>query len=284
MAGEHRTVLVALLALGSSLSWGTADFLGGSVSRRLPVTTVLVVSGVGAISALLVGVTAAGGLIAPGRYLWWGVGAGLAGSLALGAFYRALADGTMGAVAPIAATGVVVPIVVGLATGDDPATLELVGIVAALVGIVLASSGEVRGAAGGVRTVLLSLVAAAGFGTFFVLMERGSQTSVGMTLIATRTAGLALALCAAAALRAPVRGWRPDVRTLVAVGVLDVLANGAFALAAVRGDLSVVSVLSSLYPVVTVLLARRVHDERLSLPQAAGVTASLAGVVLMAAG
>jgi uncharacterized membrane protein len=106
-------VLVALLALGSSLSWGTADFLGGSVSRRLPVTTVLVVSGAGAISALLIGVTAAGGLLAPGSYLWWGVGAGLAGSLALGAFYRALADGTMGVVAPIAATGVVIPIVVG---------------------------------------------------------------------------------------------------------------------------------------------------------------------------
>jgi drug/metabolite transporter (DMT)-like permease len=277
-------VLVALLALGSSLSWGAADFLGGSASRRLPVTTVLIVSGVGAFGALLIGVTAAGGLLAPGSYLWWGVGAGLAGSLALGAFYRALADGTMGVVAPIAATGVVVPIIVGLATGDDPAVLELVGIVAALVGIVLASSGEVRGGTGGARTVVLSLIAAAGFGTFFVLVDRGSAASVGMTLIVTRAAGLALALCAAAVLRAPVRGWRSDVGTLVAVGVLDVAANGAFAVAAVRGKLSVVSVLSSLYPVVTVLLARKVHDERLSLPQAAGVTASLAGVVLMAAG
>jgi drug/metabolite transporter (DMT)-like permease len=277
-------VLSALLALASSVFWGTADFLGGSTARRLPVTTVLVASSVPAVGLLLVVVPVAGGLEAPGPYLGWGIGYGAVGMVAIAAFYRALADGTMGVVAPIAATGVVVPVVVGLASGEEPALVQLVGILAALVGIVLASSGELRGGADGGRSVVLALVAALGFGAVLTFLERGSATSVGMTLLVARSCGLVLAVLAAIVRRVPVTGWRPHRRALVAMGSFDVLANATYAIATHTGLLSVVAVLASLYPVVTVLLARHVHHERLTRTQAAGVTAALIGVVLMASG
>lgn len=277
-------MLSAVLALASSVFWGTADFLGGSTSRRLPVTTVLVASSVPAVALLVVVVPLAGGLEAPGAYLGWGVGYGAVGVVAIAAFYRALADGTMGVVAPIAGTGVVVPVVVGLASGEEPSLAQLIGILAALVGIVLASSGEFRGATDGGRSVVLAVVAALGFGAVLTFLERGSATSVGMTLLVARGCALLLACVAAAVRRVPVTGWRPHRRALMAMGTFDVLANATYAMATHTGLLSVVAVLASLYPVVTVLLARRVHNERLTRPQAAGVTAALVGVVLMASG
>lgn len=231
-------MLSALLALASGVFWGTADFLGGSTARRLPVTTVVVASSVPAVLLLVVAVPVLGGLERPGAYLGWAVGYGVVGFIAISAFYRALADGTMGVVAPIAATGV----------------------------------------------ILLAAVAAVGFGLVLTFLERGSATSVGMTLLVARTFGLLLAMVVAMMRRAPVTGWRPHWPALQAMGIFDVLANAAYAVATHTGLLSVVAVFASLYPVVTVLLARHVHDERLTGLQAAGVTASLAGVVLMAAG
>lgn len=277
-------MLSAVLALASGVFWGTADFLGGSTSRRLPVTTVVVASSVPAVLLLIVAVPAAGGLERPGAYLGWGVGYGVVGLIAISAFYRALADGTMGVVAPIAATGVIVPIAAGLAAGEEPGLVQVVGMITAVVGIVLASSGEVRGSVGGARSIVLAAVAAVGFGLVLTFLERGSATSVGMTLLVARICGLLLAVVVAAARRVPVTGWRPHWPALVAMGIFDVLANAAYAVATHTGLLSVVAVFASLYPVVTVLLARHVHHERLTGLQAAGVTASLAGVVLMAAG
>jgi drug/metabolite transporter (DMT)-like permease len=285
-------VLGALLALGSSALWGTADFLGGSLSRRLPVLTVMLASQGAALVALALAVPLAGGLLAPGRYLVWGVSYGLIGMVALAAFYRALATGTMGIVAPIAATGVVIPVLVGLADGDRPKLHQFVGMALAVAGILLASAAESAADSdddGGtarrsaVQSVLLAILAAAGFGTVLVLIERGSRTSVGMTLLAARASSVLLLIAVALLLRRPSGPWQPHWRLLAGIGLLDIGANGAFALAGRRGALSEVAVLGSLYPVVTVLLARYVHTERLSRAQAAGVTTALAGVVLIAA-
>ncbi|MEP7054435.1 MAG: DMT family transporter [Actinomycetota bacterium] len=288
-------MLGAVLALGSSVLWGTADFLGGSLSRRLPVLTVMLASQGAALAALVLAVPLAGGLLAPGRYLLWGVSYGLIGMVALTAFYRALATGTMGIVAPIAATGVVIPVLVGLADGDRPKVHQFVGMALAAAGILLASAAqgaesheagsEAATAArrSGVQSVLLAMVAAVGFGTVLVLIERGSRTSVGMTLLAARSATVVL-LVAFLAIARPLTGpWRPNWRLLVGIGLLDIGANGAFALAGRRGALSEIAVLGSLYPVMTVLLARCVHAERLSRAQAAGVATALAGIVLIAA-
>jgi drug/metabolite transporter (DMT)-like permease len=285
-------VLVALLALGSSALWGTADFLGGSLSRRLPVLTVMFASQGAALVALAIGVPLAGGLLVPGRYLVWGVSYGLVGMLALAAFYRALATGTMGIVAPIAATGVIIPVLVGLADGDRPKAHQFVGMALAVAGILLASA--VEGAAtesksantpgrSALQSVLLAIVAAAGFGTVFVMIERGSRTSIGMTLLAARASSVAVLAVVALIVRRPAGSWRPNWPVLIAVGLLDIGANGTFAVAGSRGALSEVGVLGSLYPVMTVLLARHVHNERLSRAQAAGVTTALVGVMLIAA-
>jgi drug/metabolite transporter (DMT)-like permease len=209
--------------------------------------------------------------------------------VSLVAFYAALAKGTMGVVAPIAATGVVVPVAIGLVHGDRPKVLQLVGIGLAILGVVLASGPEVRdveqhSGRGGVQVLVLAGCSAVGFGLVLWLVSGGSHYSVGMTLLFQRLTNAVLALVALAVARNLGGLTRRDVPLLLVVGFGDVLANGLFALSTRTGLLSVVAVLGSLYPVGTVLLARFVHGERLRPVQNVGVIAALGGVVLIAGG
>ncbi|HUR51025.1 MAG TPA: EamA family transporter [Mycobacteriales bacterium] len=271
-----------LLALLSSALWGWSDFMGGTLARRLPAATVVAVSQSAALLALVPLVLTLGA--APSSWLP-GLAAGLAGAVGLGAFYAALAAGTMGVVAPLAATGAVVPVVVGLVRGEQPGALQAAGIVLALVGVVLASGPELSGGAP-LRPLLLAALAAACFGTVMVLLAKGSEGPAGavlVTMLALRLTEVGAVLPLAARARGGVP-WRPLLPLLVLLGLVDVLANTAFAFATRSGLLSVVAVLGSLYPVITVLLARQVHAERLQRVQAAGVVATLAGVVLISAG
>ena len=278
--------MTAALALCASLLWGTADFLGGTAARRLPVTGVVLVSQAVALAGLLVVAGAAGSFDDPLGYMAWAISAALVGVVALTAFYAALAEGTMGVVAPIAALGVVVPVAVGLAQGDRPSAWQGVGVGLAVVGVVLASGPEVRAGAarGGSRPLLLAAVAAVGFGTVIVCVAHGARVSTTMTLLVMRATSVAVLAPLAALGSVAVRASRRDLPILVAIGAGDVTANAALAVASTRGLLSVVAVLSSLYPAVTVLLARAVHDERLTRVQTVGVTAALVGVVLIASG
>jgi drug/metabolite transporter (DMT)-like permease len=231
----------------------------------------------------------------------------------------------MSIVAPIAATGVAVPVVVGIAGGERPAALQLGGIATAVIGVVLASREEdaalpdpmpsparrdrIRAAASGDRrrpparrdrsrpaasrdrtrspasiSVLLALIAAIGFGTFFVALRSTARVNLAWALLAARASGAAVLVAAAAVERtAPVRD-RPALAALVVIGLLDLAANGFYALATRHGLLSVVSVGASLYPLATVLLARVVLRERVRRVQEVGIVAALAGVVLIAAG
>ena len=271
-----------LLALCSSLIWGVGDFLGGALSRRLPAFAVLLWSQV--FGLLLVIVVAAFAWDPPGAYLWWGALGSLAGTSALALFYLALAMGTMSIVAPIAGTGLVVPVVVGLASGERPSVAQLVGIVIAAAGVVLASGPELRGAGGSRRSVVYACLAALGFGTAQACLARGADTSVVMTQLAAFAAGLLVAVVAVLVTRTALRVARTDLPRIGAIGALNLLGLGAFSLATTKGLVSVVAVLASLYPVITVLLARQVYGERLRGVQAAGVLAAFAGVVLLAAG
>ena len=281
----------ALLALLASLLWGTADFLGGTATRRLPVASVLGASQLVALLALLPVALAVGALDEPRDYLLPGLAAGACGMVALAAFYRALSLGTMGVVAPIAALGVVVPVAAGLVSGESPSALQLTGILVAIIGVVLASGPELSGRAGALP-VLLAGVAALGFGAVFVLIaegtESGSTGSVVMLLLTMRLVSvvvLTLLLLATARSRGIETGVRRgDLPMLVTIGVFDAGANAAFAVASQSDLISVTAVLASLYPVVTVLLARQVHAERLVGIQLVGVTLALAGVVLLAGG
>lgn len=280
--------MAVFLALLSSLLWGSADFLGGTISRRRMAVLVVVTSQAAGLVGIALVALLAGAFDDSTDYLWWAVGAGLAGMLGLVCFYAALAMGTMGVVSPIAALGVVVPVLVGLARGERPATVQLVGITIAVLGVVLASGPELSGRAGA-RPLVLAALSALGFGLALLFIAEGARTSTLMTLVAMRvTSVTVLAVALAAAARRLARGRlsldRRDVALVTVTGMADVAANLTFGLASTRGLVSIVAVLGSLYPVVTVLLARLIHAERLGAAQTVGVAGALGGVALIAAG
>jgi drug/metabolite transporter (DMT)-like permease len=274
-----------LLALASSLLWGAGDFLGGTLSRRLPAGAVVGVSQALALvafaaAAWVVG-EAARGMPAAG---WaWSTAAGVAGLIGLVAFYSALASGTMGVVAPLAALGVVVPLAVGLAAGERPSVLQLVGAGLGVVGGVLASGPELASGASR-RPVALALLAGVSFGLTLVFLARGSEDSPLLTLVGMRATSVTVLLVVALVARSLGGVRRGDLPLLGLIGMLDGGANLTYAIATTAGLLSLVSVLASLYPAVTVVLARVLHHERMTRVQDAGVLAAIVGVVLVAAG
>ncbi|OQD54096.1 hypothetical protein BM536_018510 [Streptomyces phaeoluteigriseus] len=285
--------MTALFALATSLLWGLADFGGGLLTRRAPALTVVVVSQ--SIAAVVLGgvVVATGAWSEAGPRLWFAVAAGLVGPVALLSFYKALALGPMGVVSPLATLGVAVPVSVGLLLGERPEWTQAAGIAVAVVGVVLAGGPQVRGAAVQRQAVLLTLVAALGFGTVFVLIAEASTTVTGLFLALfvqrvtnVLTGGAALyAAVRRGAPALPERGLPWNVLPAYAfVGLADVAANGTYAIAAQHGPVTVAAVLASLYPVVTSLAARGFLRERLRPVQAAGAGLALVGTLLLATG
>jgi drug/metabolite transporter (DMT)-like permease len=190
----------------------------------------------------------------------------------------------MSVVAPIAATGIALPVAVGIATGDRPSAVQAAGLALAVAGVLLASrEGEAAGSAAR-QAVLLALGAALGFGLYFVLADVAADDSVLWLLVLARATAVLLLGAAALAGRGFVAPPRDALGTLTLVGLLDVGATGLYALANRTGDLSVVAVVGSLYPVATILLARVVLRERLRPAQAAGVGLAFAGVAAIAGG
>jgi drug/metabolite transporter (DMT)-like permease len=280
-------VLGVVLALGSSVIWGFADFVGGLQSRRLPLLAVLVWAQLTATALAAAYVALAGDPLPSGRAVAWAAGAGVLGAAGLAAFYRGLAIGSMSIVAPVAATGAIVPVLVGVLGGERPSAAQLAGIGVALVGIVLAARepGEHVDRAVARTALALALVAAVGFGLFFVGLQRSTASAgVGWSLLVVRTAQVTLLLTAAAVARPRLALSPRALAPLALVGACDLIANAMFAAATTMGLLSVVAVLGSLYPAVTVLLARTVLKEKVSRVQEAGVLAVLIGVVAISVG
>jgi drug/metabolite transporter (DMT)-like permease len=270
-------------ALIASVCWGTADFLGGLYSRRLPVVLVLFAVQAGGLVVIAVVLAAAASPAPDARAAVAALAAGAAGVAALAAFYRALAIGTMSIVAPVSATGVALPVVVGVATGESLTTPVAIGLVVTVAGVILASSESAGGGApsGGLRSVGLALLSAVGFGTFFVAYDVAADGSVPWAMFLSRIIGVApLGVLALGRARASPR----DLAALAGVGLIDASAIGLYALANTHAALAVVSVVGSLYPVATVVLARLVLRERIRPVQAAGVAAALTGVALIASG
>jgi len=280
-------VLAVVLAFSSSLCWGLADFLGGLQSRTRPLVTVLLVAQVAAVAAGIAYVAGAGDAFPDPEPALLAVGAGVAGCAALAAFYRGLAIGTMSIVAPVSATGAAVPVLVGLATGERPGAIQVAGIAVAMAGIVLAArepAGAVQSRA--LRASLgLAGLAALGFGTFFVLIDRATELGgAPWSLLLVRAGEVALLGALALVTRPAMPTGTRDAMPLLAIGALDFSATAFFALATEQGLLSVVSVVGSLYPAVTVVLARVVLAERVARSQEVGVVLTLAGVVAISAG
>ena len=272
------------LALAASVSWGFSDYLGGVKSRIVPLLTLITVSQLAGLA--LVGVLALATHSYPdGRTAIYSVLAGSAGLIALAAFYRGMAIGRISIVAPISATGAALPIAVGLARGERPGIAALAGIALALAGVILASSENhpERGRSLAAE-VPLALGAALGFGVFFLFVAKASEHhhALAATLMLRLTTA-PLVLLVLLVLRQAPRIPRGNLHWLILIGLLDSGANTLYALATDHGLLSLVSVLASLYPLTTVLLAQALLREHVSRHQRLGIVAALAGVVLISA-
>jgi drug/metabolite transporter (DMT)-like permease len=276
-------VTAIVLALGASLSWGVGDFLGGVSARRLRTLTVLAVAELAGLVVIAAYVTAAGDPFPGGTAVAAGVGAGIAGAVGLGALYRGMAVGAIGVVAPISAASAALPVGVGLARGERPSVVQLAGIVLALAGVALVSREPSPAGSRLAAGVGLAFLAALGFGLYFVFIDVASADGAAWAVCISRGTATAAAFAVAIALGA-LRLRASDLPVLAVIGVFDVGANALVAVALNEGFVSLVPVLASLYPVVTIMLARIVLRERVAAPQAAGIGGALAGVALITAG
>jgi drug/metabolite transporter (DMT)-like permease len=273
-------------ALGSSLSFGVADFLGGTTSRRIGTLQFI-------FCTQLIAVVLAGGWVAisaepvpPVATLAAGAGAGLGMTVGLAAFFQAMVVGTMSVVAPISATGVIVPIIAGIVRGERPGVAQAIGIVAAIVGIVLAARPPRDHPSTPVESGLgLALLAALGSGLMLWLMAPASRHGVPWALLITRAIPAIILAAGMSIRRASLRPALEarNARVTVASALLGFSGVALYAFATLHGQLVIVSVLASLYPAVTVLLAYRVLGERLHGLQQLGIAAMLVGVVLLSA-
>jgi uncharacterized membrane protein len=274
-------------ALGAAVSWGVSDFVGGVTSKRLAIVWVLLSTQLVGLLIVLPFAMARGVPHLDAAAVVFAIGGSLSGLVGIAALYRAIALGVASIAAPISGTGAVLPVLLGLARGDPVTALQEIGMVCALLGVVIASRTSQEQAHLGRDArigVGFALVAALGFGGFFILLHEASTRDVLWAVSIQRTTGLCI-LGVIAILRRPRFDMtRTDVPRLALVGTLDQTANVLYGFSSTIGLVSLSSVLVSLYPMVTVLLARFVLDERISRLQKSGVALALAGVAMVAGG
>lgn len=285
-------MLAILLALGTAVGYGVANFLAPVLGRRMPLAAVLLGSQLAGL-AVSVLVTLGSGVGMTGTGLAFAIAAGASNAGALAAFYRAGRVGDLSVVSPIASSGAIVPVLVGLVLGDRPGALQIVGIPLVMVGIVLAARRpRVPTVAGpgttaaprtsrGIGWALLSGLLVGSFLTTYALAAADSSPGAllwsRVALVATTATGIVL-------LRAPLRVRPHDAALTLVPGLLLALGTFAYGEASRQGLLSVVSVIATLNPVVTVLMAFVLLRERPTRVQRAGALTAIAGVVLLATG
>jgi drug/metabolite transporter (DMT)-like permease len=276
-------MVAIFLALAASLTWGTTDFAGGMLTRRLPLAGVTIISQASGFMLLLV--LLAFSRTVDGRSAWLGGIGGVALGIGLACFYAALARGTMSIVSPITACAAVVPVTLALAAGERPSTLALAGSGLALGGAILASFEEHTSVESGRSDAVgLAVAAALAFGVWIYFLGRGSHDGSALsTLLGARIGGLTVLLAWAIASRSGVRMAAGAASIVALVGLGDLAGSALFALATQHGLIAVVAILGSLFPVATVMLAHAVLRERISRVQQVGVAIALAGVAVVAA-
>lgn len=277
-----------LLSLLAAASYGLSDFVGGIASKRAGAWAVALVSLLaGGFAVLVLGLLTDG---APqSADLWWAVVAGVGNGFGTSFLYRGLSTGRMGVVAPISGVGaVLVPVAVGVLTGERPSALVWVGIVAALPGIWLVSREpqveDVGGDQPSVSGVVDGILAGLGFGCLFAALGQIPEEAGFLPLALNQMVAVVAIILLATLLRAP---WVPRHRAAllgIVSGVLGGLATGAFLVATHSGFLTVTAVLASLYPAVTVILAATVLREHVHRHQAIGLLFCAVAVSLVAAG
>lgn len=284
--GRYSPRVAVVLSLLSALAYGTSDFLGGLFARRSSAWQVAVVGqSSSALCAFL------GGLVLGGTPTatdwWWSALAGIGGGVGAAFLYRGLSGGRMSVVAPVSAIGsALVPVAVAFVLGDRPSALAWLGIVCALPAILLVSRaaegpGHRETAHSG---VLDGVLAGVGFGLLFVLLGQIGSDAGLMPLALTQGVSVLAVIATATAYRAPWAPGRSRAWNAAVMGPLGAMATGSFLYATHDGLLALVSVIASLYPATTVLLAAVVLRENIHRPQAAGLALAAAAVVLVAVG
>lgn len=274
-------MLAAVFGLSSAAAYGASDFMGGFISKRYASYTVVFTSQLISLGAYFALVILTREALPEPRYLLLGALGGIGGVIGINALYRGLAGGNMALVASVSAVlAAIMPVMWGISRDGAPALTQWLGFVLALAAVWLVSSG---GKMGTVRwnDLKLALLAGVCFGIMFIFVSEATRTAVFWPLIALRMVTVPTTLIVILLTRTPAFVRPRDLPVTAAAGVLDGLANATFALAAQVGRLDIASVLSSLYPSVTVFLAVIVLKERINALQRVGVLLALVAVVLI---
>ena len=283
--------MAIVLGLAAALTYGAADFLGALATKTTKVFTVVLVSQLLGSGLLILVLPFFLESPVPASALVWGALAGVAGAVGVALFYQGLSVGRMGAVAPI--TGVeaaAVPVIFGLLSGERPSLLAFAGVIVALGAVALVSSSpnseDAPERAEGLLQPGIALALAAGlaFGAFFVLLDQAGDDSGLWPLVGARISSLVTIAVGMMAARGFERPQRSALPAIAGAGLLDVAANLFFLLATRQGLLSIVAVLTSMYPATTVVLARVVLDERFHRTQLIGLGLAALGVTAMTLG
>ena len=279
--------MASLLALFSSLLWGASDFYGGKLSKKHPA---LAVTAVSQAIGLVIGVTivlVSTSWIKPDLswegYFLPGVMAGSLGFIGLVAFYSGLATGRMGVVAPISAMSVLIPITIAFINGEQPTSLQILGMSIALLGAVCASGPEIKGGLA-VRPIILAVIAACGFGGAVTFIAKGSATSALMTMTTMRFTTFIVALFLFARFRSVGGLSKKNLPILILIGGADLAGNLLLGVATTKGLVSVAVVLGALYPIITALLAYKFLNEILHKIQYLGIAFAITGVAFISLG
>jgi drug/metabolite transporter (DMT)-like permease len=280
---EVPHVFALSLSLAACFGWGIADFIGGVKSRHLPTLTVLTVSNIFGVAMIFAIVCLRGIPMPEDPALWWAVAGGLAGIIAMFLLYKALAIGPMSIIAPISSLGAILPLAFGLTTGDELSTLQILGIPTVIAGTLLAvrETGEKSEAKTLAKGTWMALASALAVGCFLIIMDRASAVDPYWSALIMRSSYGIFLTPVVFILRPPLKVGRLHLPAIIALGIVDALAGFAFALATTVGMLSLVAVVGSLYPAVTILLSSVFLRERLQPVQYLGVTLALSGVVLI---
>lgn len=279
--------MASLLAILSSILWGSADFFGGKLSKRYQAIAVTAVSQA---FGLLIGITiilVSSSWLRPNLswdgYFLSGVCAGLLGFIGLVAFYSGLATGRMGVVAPISALSVLIPLTIAFINGEKPSSAQLLGMGIALTGAVFASGPELKGGLA-VKPIVFAVIAAFGFGAAVAFIAKGSASSAIMTMTTMRFSTFIVALFLFARFRTLGGFKKKDLPVLIGIGGADSIANLLLGVATTKGLVSLAVVLGSLYPIVTALLAFKILHERLHKIQYVGIGFAIVGVAVISLG
>ena len=272
-----------ILAVGAAVTYGIADYAGGRATRNGPAESVTFIGQLTALILLLIVVPLTGApLPSINDWVWSGLG-GLGGAIALLAFYRAMSRGAMTVIAPVSAVvGLSIPVIIGLLQGERPAVIAYPGILIAVIAVALV--GDVldrHNLPTSWRTIGLAGLAGVGFGLIFVCLAQTSTDSGLWPLVGQRLISVPTVALVAVVLKHRTRLQGNVLRLALLSGILDTTANGLYLISVRNGLLSLVAVITALYPVSTVVLALRFDHERLHRSQAAGLVLAAISLVMV---